>query len=275
MKVLRVAIAGARGRMGRALLHIIAETPETILAAAVERPGHPDLGKDAAEGEALAQFGVAISDSVEKAMAGADVWIDFTSPEATVEAAKLAHAKGSSADHKVALVIGTTGLSSEHRSVLEEASKAVPVVCSANMSVGVNVLLDLISRATAALGSDFDPEILELHHRQKRDAPSGTALMMAEALAKASGRDLKTDAKHGRSGLVGPRSDKEMGILALRGGDVVGDHTAFFLGQGERLELTHRASSRETFARGAIRAALWLRGKSPGLYTMQHVLGMR
>jgi 4-hydroxy-tetrahydrodipicolinate reductase len=199
----------------------------------------------------------------------AAVWIDFSSAATTAANARAAVAAGA------ALVVGTTGLGASDKEAVAEAARSVPVVLSPNFSVGVNVLLKLVADATRALGPGYDLEIVEAHHRQKRDAPSGTALRLAEALAEASGRDLAATARYERHGDVGPRTQPEIGLQTVRGGDVVGDHTVHFLGLGERIEITHRASSRDTFARGSVRAALWLATRPPGLYDMRDVLGLR
>jgi 4-hydroxy-tetrahydrodipicolinate reductase len=267
--MIRIAVAGASGRMGRTIIHVLADTSGAQLVAAVERHGHADLGKDSGELAGVGKNGVLVTHDAQKALTGADVWIDFTAPEAAAHAAEVA------AQQKVALVIGTTGLADAHKAALERATKVVPAVVSSNMSVGVNVLIKLLDQAARALGPGYDPEIVELHHRSKKDAPSGTAIMMANALAHAMGRSMKEDAVYGRQGQIGARRERELGVLAVRGGDVVGDHTAYFLGQGERIEITHRATSRDTFARGAVRAAMWVSGKPAGLYDMQDVLGMR
>jgi 4-hydroxy-tetrahydrodipicolinate reductase len=198
----------------------------------------------------------------------ADVWIDFTVPAATAAYADAAVGAGA------ALVIGTTGLHDDHRAAIERAAKKVPVVYAANYSVGVNVMLKLVADAAQTLGTAYDIEIVETHHRAKRDAPSGTALRLAEKLAEATGRDLATDARYERHGDIGPRPTSQIGVQTLRGGDVVGDHTVHFMGLGDRLEITHRASSRDTFAAGAVRAALWLAGRPAGLYDMRSVLGL-
>jgi 4-hydroxy-tetrahydrodipicolinate reductase len=236
---------------------------------AVERPGHLDLGQDANIVAGLPSGGVALTDDFDAAIADADVVIDFTTPSSTAAIAERAAARG------VRLVVGTTGLGADQRGALERAARSVPVVAAPNMSMGVNLLFRLVELTAAALGDGFDVEIVEAHHRAKRDAPSGTALRMAERIAAALGRDLGAVANYGRHGDVGPRPEREIGIQTVRGGDVVGEHTAYFLGQGERIELTHRASSRETFARGAVRAALWVAGAPPGLYDMHDVLGLR
>ncbi len=258
----RIVLPGAAGRMGRMIAQVIAETPDTELAAALERPDSPHLGEDAAPG-------VKIGADLEHALERADVLIDFTAPEATARTAERAAA------HGVAMVIGTTGLGDAELGRIRAASQKIPIVISANMSLGVNVLFGLLADAARALGDAYDVEIVELHHRQKKDAPSGTAMAMARVLASALGRDLATDARYGREGQVGARTQKEIGVLAVRGGDIVGEHTAYFCGLGERLEITHKAASRETFARGAVRAAGWVRGRPAGLYDMQDVLGLK
>jgi 4-hydroxy-tetrahydrodipicolinate reductase len=265
---MRIAVLGADGRMGRALVRaIVAAGPEAKLTAATERADSAAVGHDAgtiATGQAL---DVPIKAGVPAADA-ADVWIDFTIPEAVVANTEAAVAAGS------ALVIGTTGLSADHKAAIERAAKKVPVVFAANYSVGINVMLKLVADAAQTLGGAYDIEIVETHHRAKRDAPSGTALRLAEALAEATGRDLSKDARYERHGDVGPRPPTQIGLQTLRGGDVVGDHTVHFMGVGDRMEITHRASSRDTFAEGAVRAALWLAGRPAGLYDMRNVLGL-
>jgi 4-hydroxy-tetrahydrodipicolinate reductase len=265
---MRIAILGADGRMGRALVRaIVAASPEAELTAATEAAGSPVLGQDAGVVATGQPLGVAIRAGVPDAGA-ADVWIDFTVPAATAAYCDAAVAAGA------ALVIGTTGLSAGERAAIDRAAKKVPVVFAANYSVGVNVMLKLVADAAQTLGPSYDLEIVETHHRAKRDAPSGTALRLAEALAEATGRDLGRDARYERHGDVGPRPPTQIGLQTLRGGDVVGDHTVHFMGIGDRLEITHRASSRDTFATGAVRAALWLAGRSSGLYDMRSVLGL-
>jgi 4-hydroxy-tetrahydrodipicolinate reductase len=254
--------------MGRALVRaIVAAGPEAKLTAATERADSAALGQDAgvvATGQAL---GVAIKPGVPEAGA-ADVWIDFSVPAATIAYTEAAVAAGA------ALVVGTTGLGDEQRAAIDRASKKVPVVFTANYSIGINVLLKLVADAAQTLGPSYDLEIVETHHRAKRDAPSGTALRLAEALAEATGRDLAKDARYERYGDTGPRPATQIGVQTLRGGDVVGDHSVHFLGLGDRIEITHRASSRDTFAVGAVRAALWLAGRPAGLYDMRSVLGL-
>jgi 4-hydroxy-tetrahydrodipicolinate reductase len=257
---LSVGVHGAGGKMGRMIVRVIAETPGLALGAAVD--------KDAA---AIAELGAAVETDAARALERVQVMIDFSAPAATATLAALA------AERKVALVVGTTGLGDAELAAVRRAAERVAVVHSANMSLGVNVLFGLLQQAARALGDAYDVEIVELHHRLKKDSPSGTALAMARVLADALGRDLSRDARYGREGQVGARTRDEIGVLAVRGGDIVGEHTAYFCGLGERLELTHRASSRETFARGAVRAAEWVAvaTRPPGLYDMQDVLGLR
>jgi 4-hydroxy-tetrahydrodipicolinate reductase len=265
---LRIAVLGADGRMGRALIRaVLAVAPRGVLSAASERPGHVSVGKDAGVHAAGERAGVEITGGLPPKGA-ADVWIDFTTASVTESVATSAASQG------VGLVVGTTGLGTHARAALDVAALHIPIVYAANYSVGVNVMLKLISDAARALGPDYDMEIVEAHHRGKRDAPSGTAIRLAEELAYASGRDLAAAARYARHGDIGARSASEIGIQTVRGGDVVGDHTVFFLGNGDRLEITHRASTRDTFAVGAVRAALWVAGCQPGLYDMRNVLGL-
>jgi 4-hydroxy-tetrahydrodipicolinate reductase len=254
--------------MGHAILRAMAGAEGATLAVAVERVGFPQLGADASQMAGLAPSGIKITDQ-RPAKGAADVWIDFTVPAATVENVKAAVAVGA------AMIVGTTGLSVADKDLIAAAAKSIPVVLAPNMSMGINVMLKLIADAARILGPAYDIEIVETHHRAKRDAPSGTALRLAEAVAEASGRDLAKTARYDRHGDIGPRTDEEIGIQTLRGGDVFGDHTVFFFGQGDRVEITHRASSRDTFARGAVRAALWLAGKPAGLFDMRDVLGLK
>jgi 4-hydroxy-tetrahydrodipicolinate reductase len=266
---LRLAVPGAAGKMGRMIIKVIAETAGCELVAAVERPQSPQLGQDAGVLAGLPPSGLLVKKELDEALDRAEVVIDFTAPAATAWTVTRA------AEREVAMVIGTTGLGDSELKAIQKASERIPIVLSANMSLGVNVLFGLLSQAARALGPAYDVEIVELHHRLKKDAPSGTALSMAHVLADALGRDLGKVARYGREGDVGARKPEEIAVLAVRGGDIVGEHTAYFCGLGERLELTHRASSRETFARGAVRAAEWLRDRDPGLYDMQDVLGLR
>jgi 4-hydroxy-tetrahydrodipicolinate reductase len=264
---MRIAVFGAGGKVGRAIIRAVGTHPDTILAAALERLDSPDLGQDAGQLAGLPANGIRLTSELPAAGV-ADTWIDFTVPKATVahvQAAVLA---------KASIVIGTTGLNETDKATIVDASRTIPIVLTPNFSVGVNVLLQLVADATRLLGQAYDIEIVETHHRAKRDAPSGTALRLAEAVAEASGRNLTQDARYERHGDIGPRSSQEIGMQTLRGGDVAGDHTVHFLGQGDRIEITHRATSRDTFAHGAIRAALWLGKKPAGLYDMRNVLGL-
>lgn len=264
----RIAVLGADGRMGRALTRaVLAAGPDAKLAAACERPDHPAIGKDPgllAGGEAT---GVSLTGSLP-AKGAADVWIDFTVASATETVLAAATAAGA------ALVIGTTGLGAGARAAMESAATKIPLVYATNYSVGINVLRAVVAEAARALGPAYDIEIVEAHHRAKRDAPSGTALTLAESVAAATGRQLASAARYTRHGDIGPRAAGEIGLQTIRGGDVIGDHTVFFLGNGDRLEITHRATTRDTFAVGAVRAALWLAGRKPGMYDMRAVLGL-
>ena len=267
MSGIKVVIAGASGRMGKALLEAVANAEDMVLHAALERAGSPWLGHDAGElvGTSL---GAKVTDDVPAALDGADVLIDFTRPEATLHHLDLCQQKG------VGLVIGTTGFDAAGKAAISAAAQNVPVVFAPNMSVGVNLALKLLDMAARVLNEGFDIEIVEAHHRHKVDAPSGTALRMGEVVAAALGRDLKTCAVYGREGVTGERDPSTIGFATVRGGDVVGDHTVMFAGIGERLEVTHKASSRMTFALGALRAARFMAGKGAGLFDMQDVLGL-
>ena len=268
MNELRLVVVGAAGRMGRMLTQIIPDTLGVRLAAALEQPDSPSIGSDTGLGHGTTPNGVPITSDVAAALADADAVVDFSSPAATVEMAKAA------ARAKIAHVIGTTGLSQEDLDAIAESARDTVVVRSGNMSLGVNLLAVLVERAAKALGPAWDAEIVEMHHRLKVDAPSGTALLLGEAAAHGRGVDLAENSAHGRDGITGPRRIGEIGFASLRGGTVVGDHTVIFAGAGERIELSHRAEDRGVFARGALAAALWTRGKEPGLYSMADVLGL-
>lgn len=262
----RIIVNGACGRMGQLLVKLTHADPGLALAAAVEAAGHPDLGRDAGEVAACGgKTGVKVS---ADALPEADVLIDFSAPEATVRRAKEAAGMGT------AVLVGTTGVAAEQKAEIEQLADRAAVLISPNMSVGVNVLVDLVRRCAALMGEDFDIEIVEAHHRLKKDAPSGTAKRLLEAACE--GRDWDPDevAVYGREGIVGQRPDKQIGVMAVRGGDVVGEHTVMFIGMGEKVELTHLARSRDIFAQGAIRVAKFLAGKPAGLYTMQDALGL-
>jgi 4-hydroxy-tetrahydrodipicolinate reductase len=266
---LGIGVVGAAGRMGRMLIEEITGTTGTRLVAASERPGHEAIGKDAGALAGLAALGVAIADKPEAVFKASDVVLDFTTPAATVAHVALA------AEHECAMVIGTTGLEPPDVAKLQLAARAVPIVWAPNMSLGVNLLLALTERVAKALGPNYDIEILEMHHRHKVDAPSGTALGLGKAAAAGRGVVLDQVSQRGRDGITGARKQGAIGFAALRGGDVVGDHYVIFAGEGERLELVHKAASRKIYSRGALRAALWLRGRKPGLYDMADVLGLR
>ncbi len=263
---LKVALAGSGGRMGRALLEAVLASPRTRLHAALEASGHPLLGQDA--GELVgARAGIEVRADLA-AIAGADVLIDFTRPEGTA-----AHLEACRT-HGVRMVIGTTGFSAAQRALIEQAAGEIAIVAAPNMSVGTNLVFRLIAQAAQVLGEGYDIEIIEAHHRHKVDAPSGTALKMGEIVAATLGRDLTACAVYGREGVTGERDRSTIGFSAIRGGDIVGDHTVLFAGSGERVEVSVKASSRATYAQGALRAAHWLQSKATGLYDMQHVLGL-
>lgn len=265
----KVIVAGAAGRMGQRIIHMVQAHPELELSGAFERPGNPAIGRDAGAISGLGETGVAISEGVESVVQAADVLIDFTFHEATVEFARVA------AIHGVAMVIGTTGLTGDELAAIKKLAQAhFPCVQSPNMAVGVNVLFKLVEKAAGILGDAYDVEIVEAHHRMKKDAPSGTALKLGQMAAAALGRDLAQVGVMERNGIIGERTDKEIGIQTIRGGDIVGEHTVFFAGAGERLEITHRATSRDNFARGAALAAAWISKQPNGMYTMFDVLDL-
>jgi len=267
-KPLNVVIVGAGGRMGRTLIESVLNTPNTHLHAAIDRSGSDFIGQDA--GLFVGQkTGVIVSDDLATALDGADVLIDFTRPEATLEYLAACTSRG------VSMIIGTTGFDDAGKAAISAAAKQIRIVFAANYSVGVNLTFKLLDIASRVLSEDYDIEIIEAHHRHKVDAPSGTALRMGEVIANALGRDLKQCAVYGREGVTGERDPGTIGFATVRAGDVVGDHTALFATNGERVEITHKASSRATFSNGAVRAARWLANQPVGLYDMQDVLGLR
>ena len=268
MSDMKLVVTGAGGRMGRMLVAAVQATPGVVLSAALERPGSPHLGEDAGVLAGLGPVGVPVTDDALEAFVDAEGVLDFTSPAATVHFAALA------AQARMAHVIGTTGLAEADLARLTAASRHAPLVRSGNMSLGVNLLAALVRRAARALGTDWDVEIVETHHRMKVDAPSGTALMLGEAAAAGRNVDLGEAAVRGRDGVTGARAPGTIGFASLRGGTVVGDHSVVFAGDGERIELAHRAEDRSLFARGAVKAALWARGRRPGLYSMADVLDL-
>ena len=266
----RIAVMGAAGRMGKTLVDAVQQrSPLSGLTAAIVRPGSSLIGADAGELAALGRIGVPLSADLQAVVEDFDVLIDFTLPEVMLKNLEICRASGK------AMVIGTTGLNAGQKQLLVEAGKDIPIVFAANFSVGVNLSLKLLDMAARVMGDDADIEIIEAHHRHKIDAPSGTALRMGEVIADALGRDLQKVAVYGREGHTGARDRETIGFATVRGGDVVGDHTVLFAAEGERLEITHKASSRMTFAKGAVRAALWLDGSQAGLYDMQDVLDLR
>jgi 4-hydroxy-tetrahydrodipicolinate reductase len=246
MSQLRILVTGAKGRMGQAVIRAVEAQPDTVVGAAVD-----------------------VGDDLDEALAKCDAVIDFTSHHFSNELV------AACVKHKKALIMGTTGHTEEERNNIREAAKTIPVVFAANFSIGVNTLFWLTRQAARILGEPFDLEVVEMHHRMKTDSPSGTARRLVEILCEESGVSYEKDTRHGRFGDVGARTKKEIGVHALRGGDVVGDHTVIFSNIGERVELTHKASSRDTFAGGSVRAAQWLAGKSAGIYDMQDVLGLK
>ena len=267
VRVIKVAVVGVCGRMGMSVASLAGADGDIEIVGATEAQGHPSIGS------ALGDFiegtgpGVSVSDSIEEAAGAAEVIIDFTVPEAT-----LAHAEYSVRNGK-SMVIGTTGFTPEQREELLGLLEQIPCVFAPNMSVGVNILFEISRQVAFHLGDGYDAEIFETHHRGKIDSPSGTAIALAEAVASGLGSELGSVARYERHGRIGAREKGEIGIQTLRGGDVVGDHTVMFLGDGERVELTHRATSRDDFSAGALRATKWIPGKPPGVYTMRDVLG--
>ncbi len=262
----RIAVVGAAGRMGKTLIEAIADADGVQLGAATERPGSSLVGADAGELAGVGKLGVTISDDLAAVVDDFDVLIDFTTPDATLAHLDICHINGKR------IVIGTTGFSDEQKQLFAAAGKDIGVVFAPNMSVGVNLCFKLLDMAARVMGDEVDIEVIEAHHRHKVDAPSGTALRMGEVVAGALGRDLKTCAVYGREGVTGERDRNTIGFETIRAGDVVGDHTVLFAAMGERVEITHKASSRMTFASGAVRAAGWLMQKEQGLFDMQDVL---
>jgi 4-hydroxy-tetrahydrodipicolinate reductase len=267
--MINVVVTGAAGRMGTQIVRLVRSTEGMALCGAVERAGAPQIGQDAGALAGVGPAGVLVSDSLAKALAGAGVVVDFTSHEASAAHAEICAEKG------VPIVIGSTGFTPEAKARVAAAAKRIPLVLAPNMSVGVTVLFELVRQAAKVLGEGYDVEVLEIHHKKKRDAPSGTALKLGEVAAQTLGRDPNDALAFARHGILGERPPWQIGVQTLRGGDAVGEHTVYFCGEGERLELTHRATSREQFARGAVRAAQWIGGKPPGLYEMADVLGLR
>jgi 4-hydroxy-tetrahydrodipicolinate reductase len=268
MAEIAIGVTGCGGRMGRMLVAEIHGTAGCRIAGGIEAKGSAVIGRDLGELAGLGGLGIVAEDDPQKLFAASDVVVDFTAPAATA-----AHVAIASSVRKP-LVIGTTGLEPAHEAAIAAASKTIAIVRAPNMSLGVNLLLGLVRQAATLLGDEYDIEIVEMHHRHKVDAPSGTALALGREAAAARGIDLAAKSQRVRDGLTGPRRRGDIGFAALRGGDVAGDHVVIFAGDGERIELTHRAGSRQIFARGAVRAARWAAGKPPGLYGMKDVLGL-
>lgn len=268
-KVVRIAVMGCNGRMGRTIIDAIQESEFAVVGAAIERPEFSLLGADIGELAGVGALGVKVDSDLANVVDDFDIIVDFTSPEATLQ--HLAFA----AENNKKIVIGTTGFTDEQKLLIDEAAQSTGVVFAPNMSVGVNVMFKLLEMAAKVMGDYTDIEIIEGHHRHKVDSPSGTALGMGEVIADTLGRDLKKVAVYGREGITGERDRDTIGFATIRAGDLVGEHTAMFADIGERIEITHKASSRMTFAKGAIRAAAWLSAESKGLYTMQDVLGLK
>jgi len=268
--MVNVIVTGVAGRMGGQILRMMHGAEGLRLVGALERPGWSGPG-DAGEAAGIPAIGLPVVSDLPALLGRvkADVIVDFTSHEASERHAAVAAVAG------VAMVIGSTGFPADGKARLREHAARIPVVLSPNMSVGVNVMFALVAQAARSLGDAYDVEIVEMHHGKKKDAPSGTAVRLAEVAAEALHRNAEKDVVYARHGMIGERTPREIGVMTLRGGDVVGEHTVYFAGQGERLEVTHRATSRDQFARGALRAALWVKGRAPGLYDMHDVLGLR
>lgn len=266
--MIRIGVTGIAGRMGSSIGLLVAQAEDLELAGALEASGHKGIGTDAGLIIGAGSLGIKLTDDMEEAFKNAEVIIDFTAPEPTMRLAR--YASGANK----ALVIGTTGLIDADISQLKSLSHTAPMVVSPNMSIGVNVMLKVVSMLTRLLGDAYDVEITEAHHRLKKDAPSGTALGIAKTIAEARGINLNDHACYERHGIIGTRPQGEIGIQTVRAGDIIGDHTVLFAGNNERIEITHRAHTRQNFAQGALRAARWIKDKKPGLYSMMDVLGL-
>ncbi|MFQ5673487.1 MAG: 4-hydroxy-tetrahydrodipicolinate reductase [Nitrospinales bacterium] len=267
--MIKILIIGAAGRMGRTIAACIEDAPDAEVCAATEYAGNPALGADVGDLAGIGKKNVILGESLDAAMAVCDVAIDFTTPDSSMATLR------SAVKNQKALVVGTTGFSAAQKDEIRQAARAIRCVLAPNMSIGVNVLFKMVGEMAKVLGDAYDVEIVEAHHKFKKDAPSGTAARLAEIAAEALGRDLEKDGVYGRKGMSPGRGPKEIGIHTLRAGDIVGEHRVLFGGMGETLEIAHRAQSRETFARGAVAAAQWIVSQSPGLYDMQDVLGLR
>jgi 4-hydroxy-tetrahydrodipicolinate reductase len=267
--MLNIIVSGAAGRMGARIITLSKNYENLKIIGALEHKDHRSIGADIGEIIGVGKIGVPLSHDIEDIKGEADVLIDFSTPDATIKLSKAVAAK------QIAMVIGTTGLKREEIAEISSTCRTIPCVLAPNMSVGVNLLLKILKDIAKVLGDDYDVEVIESHHRLKKDAPSGTALRMAQVLAEALNRNLDETAVYTRKGIIGERNRREIGIQTIRAGDIVGEHTVLFGGLGERIEVTHRASSRDTFARGALKAALWVSRQKPGFYDMQDVLGLK
>lgn len=267
--MLNIIVSGASGRMGSRIIALSKEYKDIKLVGAVERKDHKNIGQDIGEFIGLGKLGIKLTNNINNIGEKADVIIEFSNPEASIEHLKTA------SDNGISMVIGTTGFSKEKAAEIKSYTQKIPCVLAPNMSIGVNIIFRVLTDIARVTGDDYDIEIIEAHHRLKKDAPSGTAMKMAQVLATALNRNLEDTAVYTRKGLIGERSKKEIGIQTIRAGDIVGEHTVIFGGLGERIEITHKASSRDTFARGALKAALWVSKQKPGLYDMQDVLGLK
>ncbi len=267
--MVKIAVCGAAGRMGQRIIVAVKEAEGCELSGALERPGHELVGQDAGLIAGCGSLGVAISDDLNAVVRGCDVLIDFTVPKVSLKNLEACGLNGK------AIVIGSTGFTPDERALAKELARDIPAVLAPNMSVGVNVCFKVLADIAKILGDDFDVEIVEAHHKLKKDSPSGTAVRMGEVVAEALGRDYNKVANFHREGICGERTREEIGMQTIRGGDIVGEHTVYFIGMGERIELTHRAHTRDMFSRGSVRAAKWVASQKPGLYDMQDVLGLR
>lgn len=267
--MIKIAVCGAAGRMGQRIINSIIEAEGVKFAGAVERPGHPQIGQDAGILAGCGTTGVLLSDNLNQVVENCDVLIDFTTPKVSLKNLEVC------ALNKKSIVIGSTGFTPEEKALAAELAKEIPCVIAPNMSVGVNVCFKALKDIAKTLGDDFDVEIVEMHHKLKKDAPSGTAVRMGEVVAEALGRDYNKVANCQREGIIGERTKEEIGMQTIRGGDIIGEHTVYFIGMGERIELSHRAMTRDMFSRGSVRAAKWVVGKTPGIYDMQDVLGLK
>ena len=266
--MIKAGVVGFGGRMGSLIARLILESPDMSLSGALEDASHPSVGRDAAEALGFSKKGIPVSSGFPDAFDGSDLIIDFTFPVVTLKTAEYASRTGKS------IVIGSTGFSAEQKENIASFASKIPIVMSPNMSIGVNVLFKIVDMAAKLLDESYDAEIVEAHHKMKKDAPSGTALAIAQVIAKARGVELEKHARYERHGMIGQRPMGEIGIQTVRAGDIVGEHCVMFAGGGERIEITHKAHSRENFARGALAAARWIVGKNPGLYSMTDVLGI-